>query len=463
MTFRLWRTRLATCLLLSVALAAAGCRHRLSEAEKQTRAELRQALQNHDYANAESLARRVLETASTENGAWERLVWAQLGRRDIDGAKQSLGDWARRVRKPSAKLAEYAGDIALQEHDPAAAIEAWKRALMTKPKQARLLRKLAQLQDAEHRWADEDATLTRLLALGENARDRMAHALCLRRLHHWPEAMAEYRRAQELAPGDPKLATGVQLFQRVSKFLSELHDLDARIALTPADDQLLADRALLALRGEDGEMALEDSEAAAKAAQWAMRPRILQAIALLQLGRANEQDKLGITPGLRLESLSAEFLQTISRLDSEISVERSNAELYVSRAWQLNDIGQPTLAIEDAENALRFDPNSAGAHAELGYANSKLGRVDEAIAGVTRASELDPNFSTGWQYRGELEMSRGDFVAAVESFTRALAISQTPAVLQKREECYRQLGLLTKADEDHRALDALNSQRSPPL
>jgi len=60
-------------------------------------------------------------------------------------------------------------------------------------------------------------------------------------------------------------------------------------------------------------------------------------------------------------------------------------------------------------------------------------------------------------------MMRGDFVAAIESFSRALAIAQTPAALQKREACYRQVGLLTKADEDQRALQALNAQPSASM
>ncbi len=288
----------------------------------------------------------------------------------------------------------------------------------------------------------------------------MARALCFRRLRHWPEALDDFRRAQELVPDDPDVRRGVKLFERLSKFLGEIRELDARIAVTPTDDQLLADRALLFLRGEDSDLALEDAEAAARIAPWAMRPRIFQAIALLQLGRGSETEKLHIDPGLRLDALSSEFLQSVGRLDSDILVERSNAELYVARAWQLNDAGQPTLALEDTATALRFDPNSAGAHAESAYALAKLGRGDEAFERIKRATELDQNFSTAWHYRGELEMVRGDFVAAVESLTRALAINQTPAALEKREACYRHIGLLAKAEEDQRALETLNANAS---
>lgn len=450
--------RISLLSLAAVAFACASCQRALTPEEKQTRAELRQALREQSFAQAEELAQRVVESAPRENGAWQRLLHAQLGLRDFASAKQSLARWRAAVRQPSAKLAEFTGDIAAEEGDPALALQSWQKSLTEHPWNTRLLRKVAQLHRAQHAWREEEAALTSLLHLEENAADRMVRAFCRRRLHRWDEAVDDSRRAQELAPDDPDVRRGAKLFQRLSKFLAEMRELDRRLASTPADDQLLADRALLFLRADDPELALADSEAAAKSATWAVRPRLFQAIALQQLGRAANAGKLGVDAGLRLDNLSAEFLQTISRLDSDISVERANAELYVSRAWQLNDIGQPTLAHEDSETALRFDPNSAGAHAEGAYALMKLGRAEEALARIQRATALDPNFSTAWHYRGELEMVHGDFVGAIESLTRALAINQTPAALQKREECYRQVGLFTKAEEDHRAYETLNTQ-----
>lgn len=448
---------------IAFGIGNSGCHRGLSPEEKATRAELRQALANGSFAQAEQLARAVLEKSPHENGAWERLLHAQLGQHHFDEAQKSLSEWQHAVHKPSAKFAEFTGDIAAVDGDSVAALQAWQRSLGAKPRQLRVLRKVAQLHLREQRWADAEIALGRIIGIEERAPDRIARALCRRRLHRWSEALDDYRRAQQMAPDDPEVERGAALFQRLSKFLGEVRELDARLVVTPADDQLLTDRALLFLRSDDPELALDDCEAAMKVAGWAMRPRLFAGIALLRLGRAADAQKLGVNEMLRLETLSAEFLQTLGRLDAEISVERSNAELYTARAWQLNDIAQPQLALDDAETALRFDNNSAGGYAESGYALAKLGRDEEAFTRVSRATSLDPNFSTAWQYRGELEMTRHDFVGAVESFTRALAINQTSLALQKREECYRQLGLFAKADEDHRALDALNARSSQPL
>jgi tetratricopeptide (TPR) repeat protein len=87
----------------------------------------------------------------------------------------------------------------------------------------------------------------------------------------------------------------------------------------------------------------------------------------------------------------------------------------------------------------------------------KLGRGADAFEKIKRATELDPNLATLWQYRGELEMARGDNLAAIDSLSRALTIQQTVTALQRREECYRRMGYRARADEDRRAWLQLTS------
>ncbi|HEY4283458.1 MAG TPA: hypothetical protein VGM62_10380, partial [Chthoniobacterales bacterium] len=86
---------------------------------------------------------------------------------------------------------------------------------------------------------------------------------------------------------------------------------------------------------------------------------------------------------------------------------------------------------------------------------TKLGRADEAYDKVKQATGLDTNSAVAWQYRGELEMARGDFLGAVDSLSRSAGIHQTVAVLQRRAECYDRLGLSARAEEDRRAVQKL--------
>ena len=159
--------------------------------------------------------------------------------------------------------------------------------------------------------------------------------------------------------------------------------------------------------------------------------------------------------------LTPEFLETISRLDSEISVERTNAELYArARAGNHHEIGQPALAgARDAESAAHWIRSHASACAEKGYALMKLGRGERAFEEIQHATALDSNYATAWQYRGELEMEQRNYTAAIESLSRALSLNQTVIALEKREACYRIVGWLAKAEEDHRALQELTARR----
>jgi tetratricopeptide (TPR) repeat protein len=439
-------------------LTVSGCDRAGSKEQKALRVELRGVLREHSYGRAAELARRILKLNPQDNGSWDRLVRAEFGLRDLAGVNQALDDWRRTVRKPSPNLAEYTGDLALEQHDTAGAVQAWTKVLGTEPKNTRVLEKVARAEKLQQHWTEENAAWTTHVEVRDSAIARVNRALCRRRLHRWQDAFEDLKRAQELAPDDPEVQRGTRLFEQMGKFLAEIRELDAALALSPNDPGLLADRALMFLRCEDYELALEDSEEAAKFGPWAMRPRLFQAIVLIDLGRSDECEKLAVQKFIRLEALTPEFLETISRLDSEISVERSNAELYVARAWQLNEINQPALALQDGENAVRLNPKSAGALAECSYSLTKLGRAEEALQQINRATELEPNFSTAWQYRGELEMERGETLSAIESLSHAIDANQTVGALQKREQCYRRLGLLVKADQDHKALEELNSK-----
>lgn len=437
-------------------LAGSACDRAASREEKTLRTQLREALHEKSYDKAAELARRLLKLKPEDEGNWDRLVQAQFGLRDLAGVKQSLEEWRRKVKNPSPKLDEYTGDHAVEAHEPTLAVQAWTKVLAAEPKNIRVLEKMARLEKTQQHWAEENSAWTARIEVQDNAMARINRALCRRRLHRWQDAFDDLHRAQELAPNDPEVLRVGKRLEQMGRFLAEIRELNASLAVSPNDPGLLADRALIFLRSEDYELAFEDGVEAAKLGPWAVRPKLFQAIALISLGRADECEGLAVQKSIRLQALTPEFLETISRIDSEISVERSNAELYVARAWQLNEINEPALALQDAEKAARLDPKSASASAEWGYALMKLGRPEDALQQVKQATALDSTFATAWQYRGELEMARGEILSAIESFSHAIETTQTAVALQKREQCYRRLGLLVKAEQDRRALEEIN-------
>ena len=318
---------------------------------------------------------------------------------------------------------------------------------------------LARLEQADGHWPEAAAAWTRAMRSNVTAGALINRAICYRHLHNWEAALADLHRAEHLAPEDPLVWQQAVLFDRLGTFLAEVRELDKDLAALPNDEELLGDRALLFLRAGDSALALDDATRAAQLAPTAVRPQLFRALAERTLGRTAGLASSSVKSTLRFEALSPEFLQTIRRLDAEIIAEPGSADLRTNRAWQLNEIGQPQLALADAKSALQSDPKSAGACAEASYALEKLKREPEAYEQIKRATELDPNFSTAWQYRGELEMRRADYPEAIDSLTRALAINQTAAALAKREECYRKLGLLAKAQNDHKTLEQFGAAR----
>ena len=451
-------TRLSIVLVLVLVLVA-GCRRTISSEERAARAEVRQALRDRSFASAIGLAQRVLKFAPEDNGAWARLAQAQFGAGDLPGLRRTLMEWPRAVRKTAAKYDEYRGDLALAEGRRAEALAAWKKSVSKKDRHPRVYLKIARLEQANEHWAEAALAWTRGMKGTENATALVNRAICYRHLHSWDPALADLHRAQALAPNDPLVREQVALFAQLGKFLAEVRDLDQQLTALPNDAEALGDRALLFLRAGDAELALDDAVRSAQLAPQAVRPQLLRALAEQTLGRPAAARRVPVESALHLENLSPEFLQTIRRLDNEITAEPKSAELRTARAWQLNEIGQPQLALADAQSALQSDPGSAGACAEASYALAKLQRGEEACEQIKRATELDPNFSTAWQYRGELEMGRADYPAAIDSLSRALAINQTAAALAKREECYRKLGLLAKAEDDQKALEEISAVR----
>jgi tetratricopeptide (TPR) repeat protein len=442
------------------ALLLAGCEPEKVREEKTLRSQLEHELRSGAFESAVPLARRLVQEQPQDNNAWRELVQAQLSLHDPEGAQQTLTAWRSTVKPPPNDLDEFEGDIAREEHETEGALRAWRKAavVLTGADRARVFEKIGQAEQTAQHWTEAADAWGEAIKAQDSAVCRINRAVCERRLRRWDDAFHDFRTAQHLGADEPDVQKWSATFENLGKYLDEIRELDAKLAALPGNPNLLGDRALLLMRSGDPELALDDAETAARLASWAVRPKLLQALALIALQRTKESERLSIRQPLRMEALTPEFLESISRLDTAISVERKNPDHYAVRAWQLNEIGQPLLGLQDAETAVRLDPKSAGAYMELSYALSKLGRGDEARDAVKMATDLDAKLAPAWLYRGELEMERANNLAAIEFLSKAIAIETSAAALEKREECYRRVGLLARAADDHRAREALNAQ-----
>jgi len=82
---------------------------------------------------------------------------------------------------------------------------------------------------------------------------------------------------------------------------------------------------------------------------------------------------------------------------------------------------------EEAIAFFRRAPERAGLHVQIALALHRLGKDDDAIAELERATSLRPNLAVAWLTLGEIHAQRGNAARAISALRRALAIEPSDA------------------------------------
>jgi len=80
-------------------------------------------------------------------------------------------------------------------------------------------------------------------------------------------------------------------------------------------------------------------------------------------------------------------------------------------------------AIADHTEAIRLNPNHAGAYNNRGVAYAEKGDHDRAIADYTQAIRLNPDYADAYSNRGGAYSSNGDYDRAITDYTRAIRLN----------------------------------------
>ncbi len=83
---------------------------------------------------------------------------------------------------------------------------------------------------------------------------------------------------------------------------------------------------------------------------------------------------------------------------------------------------QPDLAVERLREAIQME-RTAHAYALIGMIYAKRARRAEAEAALAEAEKINPLFAKTYVYRGNLQVTSGEYAAAADSYRRALALS----------------------------------------
>ncbi|WP_170789179.1 tetratricopeptide repeat-containing sulfotransferase family protein [Ruegeria lacuscaerulensis] len=134
-----------------------------------------------------------------------------------------------------------------------------------------------------------------------------------------------------------------------------------------------------------------------------------------------------------------------------ISLDGTKTESYVGLSQVLFEKNHPKLALIEAVQALKLDPESAVACHQMALVQAHLGDENSARALYAKALAIKPDMTSSRLALGHLAMEQGDFDAARDAFTAAAETSDDPLSAQIA------LARLNKITEDSPVFQALEA------
>lgn len=98
--------------------------------------------------------------------------------------------------------------------------------------------------------------------------------------------------------------------------------------------------------------------------------------------------------------LLQDYQGAISALSEAIRLNGRFIEAYLKRCEAYLAMGEERATLEDCQQILRYQPDSAIAYYYRGRARQRLGYTDSAVKAYTKAIRLDQNFAPSYYYRG---------------------------------------------------------------
>ena len=115
--------------------------------------------------------------------------------------------------------------------------------------------------------------------------------------------------------------------------------------------------------------------------------------------------------------------EAIEQYNEALAINPNSARVHNNLGEAFQKIGDYDESIRQSEEALRLDPNSAVAHNNLGVSLRLQGRLDEAIAHLEESLRLDPNRADAHNNLGVALGIKGMIPEAIDHFHKALEIN----------------------------------------
>lgn len=106
-----------------------------------------------------------------------------------------------------------------------------------------------------------------------------------------------------------------------------------------------------------------------------------------------------------------------------LSAYSQEATEHIRKSWQHAAAKEWALAMQQAQEAVRIEPDSADAHNVLGAALANTGEFEGGIAEMRRAIKLDPNNSARYCFLAEALARSGKISEAIETYKYAIQLA----------------------------------------
>ncbi|MBX9719812.1 MAG: tetratricopeptide repeat protein [Candidatus Obscuribacterales bacterium] len=127
---------------------------------------------------------------------------------------------------------------------------------------------------------------------------------------------------------------------------------------------------------------------------------------------------------------NAQWNPAVTFLSRSINAEPKYLNAYIARGFAYSRLGKNEEALADYDRVLKIAPQNAVALSNKGFCLYLSGNLDEALVCLDKAHLLDPERGDILANRGEVYLALGDFQKAVNDCTQAIKFDDTDA------DCY---------------------------
>jgi tetratricopeptide (TPR) repeat protein len=301
-----------------------------------------------------------------------------------------------------------------------------------------------------YEWQFSEKPRREARATEMNYEDYTARGITYTLLGRFTEALADHKRAIQIAPGEARLYLNRgDTYNAMGRYQEALADFSRAIEADPTYAGAYSDRGVAYYRLERYHEALLDHAHAIQMDPSDARCYVNRGNTHGEMGRT--QDALtDYTRAIETDSTLAlgylnrgltygemhRYDQALSDLNHAIHLDPGAAPAYINRGTIYFQMGRYEECLADCNCALQTDPTLSGAYTTRSKVYARLERIGEAIADAARAIELNPTDAKAHVNMGCILVVRGAFQEASEHFERAAqynsrTVRQTAAELRQ--------------------------------